>query len=683
MKKAYGIIVFFIVVVLAALYYNYHEIAFKRPQSIHKWRQSDCASIALNYYQHGMDFFHPETHNLTSEGGKSGKCCTSEIPVLYYTVAVLYKIFGYHDSVFRIFNMLIFFLGLFYLFRIFRYLIKDVFWSLALSLLFFTSPVLVYYGNNFLSNSSSLSFSIVGWYYFIRFAFDRKPRYFYISMLFYLLAASCKLTALFSLFAIAGIYLLELFRGIAFGGDRKLFERKAKYALAMLPVFVIVGAWLVYAHLYNKQYDCSYFSTTIFPIWDLTKAQIADVVNKVLHIWQPQYFHSSVLAFLAMCFLFVFYYFRRNHKVLMYSIMIIAAEVFVYVILQFWTFGDHDYYTIDMYILPMIVVISAFDVLRRNFNGVLNSGFVKISFSVFILFNVYHAHKQMNERYNGWMNDVAQNADLYTITPYLREIGISENDTVISIPDNSHCSLYLMNQKGWTEYTDMKFNRGEKLRYNQDSSGIQASIDKGAKYLIVNGESELYTKPYLLYYCHTPVGRYNNVLIFDLRGGSKGLSLNKRNEKTRVMCNAELLSPDRQFFVCDSSDIRFEYGISQSSDLAFTGKYAAKLNAACPYGMTLSFDSLQHGESFRISVWRKPAPGSKQGDIIVAGVENPFYYNQYEIVDRQKGWEKLAMEFFVSPEMNNKSVKVYLYNPGNDAVYFDDFEVVRYHSVFE
>lgn len=98
----------------------------------------------------------------------------------------------------------------------------------------------------------------------------------------------------------------------------------------------------------------------------------------------------------------------------------------------------------------------------------------------------------MNTRYSEPINDFESNAAIYSITPYLRQIGIQAEDRVISIPDFSHASLYLMNQKGWTEYTDARFNTGTKIPYNQDSAGIQLSISRGAKYLIINGISEIH-----------------------------------------------------------------------------------------------------------------------------------------------------------------------------------------------
>ena len=357
MKKSYPAIFFVVALILVSLYYNYHEIALKRPQSVHKWRQADCASISLNYYQGGMKFFKPETHNLTADAGTSGKCCTSEIPVLYYSAAFLYKIFGYHEYIYRIFNTLLFFLGLFFLFKLLHYLLKDVYWAIALTLLVFSSPVLVYYGNNYLSNSSALAFSIIGWYYFVRFFFESKQKWFYISMVAMLFAGAFKVTALYSLFAILVIYGLELFNLKKFKENSKLFSHPGWHLFSIISVFIIIGLWVVYAHNFNQKHDSTYFSTTILPIWDLNTTEINRVLGNVRKIWLDQYFHKSALLFITICFIFILTHLRKNIEFLIYCVIIISAEVIVYIILQFRMFADHDYYLIESYILPVLIII--------------------------------------------------------------------------------------------------------------------------------------------------------------------------------------------------------------------------------------------------------------------------------------------------------------------------------------
>mgnify|MGYP000187149210 CR=1 FL=1 len=618
-----------------------------------------------------MNFFSPQTHNLTSDGGTSGKCCTSEIPILYYTVAALYGIFGYHEYIYRIFNTLLFFLGLFFLFRLLHYLLKDVFWSIALTLLFFTSPVLVYYGNNFLSNSSALAFSIMGWYYFLRFYSESGNRKFYLAVIFFILAAAFKVTALFSLFAIIAMYIWELLGRRKFKGDKKLFDRNVPFFLPIVSGLFLICFWLGYAYFFNKQHRSTYFSTTVFPIWDLDMSGIRGVLDNIRQIWLDQYFHISVLLFLAICFLFVIVFFRKNNAALLFCVLFISLEVIAYILLQFWTFRDHDYYTIDIYILPVLIIVTTFDTLKRNFFNIFNSPISKIAFALFFLFNVYSARQKSNDRYNGWMNDYSQNKDIYEITPYLRQIGISAADTIISIPDRSHASLYLMDQKGWTEYTDEKFNAGTRIHYNQDSAGIQTSINRGAKYLILNGISLLKSQPYLQNYCTSLIGWYNNVLIFDLK--------NRAIEET-FYCNTETLSADGQYFTGGTDSALFEYGNSRTDKFFHSGKYSSRLNTDLPYGMTMKFKNVKSGEIFRISVWRKTT-GQAKGGLVASSSPNKYYNNDYAVLKTDSaGWQKISIICVIPPELDGQELVVYAFNPDGEAEYFDDLEIIRNKS---
>src|SRR5437764_5178236 len=122
--------------------------------------------MALEYYAEGNCFWQPSVHNLAGEG--TGKAA-GEFPVLYFLVAQLWKIFGYHEYIFRLTNILILFLALFFLFRIVENILKDSFWAIATALLLFTSPLLVYYTNNFLPNVAALSLSIIGLCFFVKY----------------------------------------------------------------------------------------------------------------------------------------------------------------------------------------------------------------------------------------------------------------------------------------------------------------------------------------------------------------------------------------------------------------------------------------------------------------------------------------------------------------------------------
>jgi len=170
-------ILFILLLLIIGYHYHYQEIVVKPPISIHMWRQADCASIAYNYYQNGMNFFHPEMHNLMSDDLTSG-CNIGECPLINYFVAILYKVFGFSDIWYRLVVLIIYFSGLFALYKLFELFIKSKFWSISLSILFFASPNLVYYGNNFISDSPAFSFTLIGWYFFFRFYYQSRKKYF-------------------------------------------------------------------------------------------------------------------------------------------------------------------------------------------------------------------------------------------------------------------------------------------------------------------------------------------------------------------------------------------------------------------------------------------------------------------------------------------------------------------------
>jgi hypothetical protein len=491
---------------LFSVVYDYPSILLKRPQSVHHWRQSDCASLALNYYQTGMHFFQPQTHNLTSDNNTTGYCATSEIPVGYYFIAILYKVFGYHDFIFRLVNTLIFLLGLFYLFKIFYLFSGSTFWSTTIALFFFTSPVLVYYGNNFLTDSSALAFSFIAWYFFLRFYMDKRQKLFYLSMFFFLLAGTYKITALISLVVIVCVFIADTTRILKFNNGNKIFTKPVLNAIPFLLIFIIIGSWVYFAKNYNSFHGSGYFSTGIFPLWDLDTIKIQMVVKNIRELWLNQYFHVYSLYFFAIAFFVALVFIKKADRFLMVSNLLLFLGVSIYAILWFWTFKDHDYYTINLYILLVFILLNFVWLFKNYFPKTLSSSLLKILFFCFLLFNMNHARKQMKERYNGWWTEYPAYKDYHVIIPYLRSIGIAPLDTVVCLPDASHFTLYLMNQRGWTEC----------LGNNSDSSSIASSINHGAKYLIINGDDAI-KRDYLQSFLNIQIGQFNNIKIFKLK----------------------------------------------------------------------------------------------------------------------------------------------------------------------
>ena len=160
----------------------------------------------MNYYQDNNPLLQPALHFLGRDG--TGKTA-GEFPLLYYLIAKLWKIFGYHEYIFRLVHLSIFFIGLIALMKTFEGILQDSFLAITFSLMLFTSPVLAYYANSFIPNTPSLGLVFIAWYLFWLFYKSEKSVFLWFSMLTFTLAGLIKVTAILSLLALAAIFFLK------------------------------------------------------------------------------------------------------------------------------------------------------------------------------------------------------------------------------------------------------------------------------------------------------------------------------------------------------------------------------------------------------------------------------------------------------------------------------------------
>jgi hypothetical protein len=202
-------------------------------------------------------------------------------------------------------------------------------------------------------------------------------------------------------------------------------------------------------------------------------------------------------------------YWRKTNKLMLWLTNLTAIGFFCFILLFFQVLDVHDYYAIDFLILMPIITFTFLLTLKKWYSNIFNSVIVRILFVAFIIHNADFARRRMDGRYDTTeLLNRAQTKYSYAfgdITPYLRNLGINRKDKVICFPDSSiNITLYLMDQKGWTNYN-----------LPIDSMKIKEKILMGAKYLFVydnklNSNSQL--QPFLKY----KVGSYKIVDIYKL-----------------------------------------------------------------------------------------------------------------------------------------------------------------------
>jgi hypothetical protein len=667
-KKYYPHLLFFIALISIGIHYNYHEIIKYPPQSVHRWRQSDCTSLAMNYYNHGMNFFKPELHSQLSDDRKSGYA-VAEFPILYYTAAIFYKIFGPDDAILRGLVLLISFLGLWYLFRIFRLFDIGVFYSICFSLLLLLSPVYVYYANNYLTDVPALSLSIIGWFYFFLFVRNKTYKWVLLSATFFTIASLIKVTAAMNVVVILLLFLLELTRIIKFSGSQRIFFKPIKQILPFIVLIGLVISWYFFAIFYNALHNTTIFSTKTWPYWSLDKETIDYIIKKILTFWHKQYFTYSILLLFLSFLIIMLYFIRKFDKLLVSITLILLLGSVCFVALWFYAFGEHDYYIINLLILPVFLVLAVMDYLNRVHAPVLKSVPLKIIFVFFMLYNVNYAKSQLEFRYKGYLNDFIYYKDVAEIKPYLRSIGIKPDDKIISIPDYApNYSLYLMNQPGWTDFGHM----------NGDSAGISKSISCGAKYLVITDITWL-NKEHLASFKYHQVGQYKNIFIYKLDGKTDSSFIKKRIVE-EVICDAETRTADKSSFISlKDTATKLTGGSFQNSEFVHSGSNSIRLFYDCQYGMLCKFHHVRKGEEFLIQVWQL----SKNDEACIVASCNKstdFYISSRDMIPAKtdnNGWKLISMDLTIPVQAQDSIFNVYLWNTSPERAYFDDFKITR------
>lgn len=495
------------------------------------------------------------------------------------------------------------------------------------------------------------------------------------------MAGSLKITALISFVAIGGIFFFEWTGWIKFEKER-IFKNPGIFILLSILSMGLVFSWVFYASHYNTIHESNYFSTTVFPIWKLDSEGIKNIFKGVKENWFSEYFHFSIYILMALSLAY-FIVFMKKFKIISRVFIIVLFGVGIaYILLQYSLLKDHDYYMTNIFIFPVILISITLLNLQNRHPEILNSILFKIAFGILLITNIFYTKNHLDFRYNNQGNIEKLNSPYYSITPYLREIGISRNDKVICLPGGSHINLVLMDQKGWTQWTDHKLYRAKAYQYNTDEEGINKCIQNGAKYLIINSVEDLYHSPFLHRFTNNLVGKYRDVLIFNLEDRDiKNFNINERKVEDIFYCNAETISTDMTSFYSPDSSKLFQNASTQSSDYAHSGVFSVCLNSNNPYGMTFSIDSVKFRESLQLSSW---ILGPSKNACIIVSAENPGkFYKSLPAGTTQniEEWRKLEFELFIPEEMHMQSIKIYLYNPSEQNIYFDDLEVVQFRSL--
>lgn len=459
-RNSSGIILLFTLLFIGlSWYYDLDYWLTQRPKSVHVWRQTDCASYALNYYQNERSFFSPQVHHRHAINGSTA----SEFPIIYYIASKLYTWFGFDDRYIRWIGYAIYYLSLISLILASGYFIKNKILQLFPAILMMMSCVLIYYAANYLPDVPALSFAIIGFYFFVRNIYHGKKSDLYLAISFGALAALLKISS--------GLILGTILLYILY---QKLIIKNNQFnitdLIAIFGGFSLIFMWLYYVKNYNEagQYFGNLQGT--MGIWLCDSTKIGYIFKRTFEEWIPALGSRKLWLLFLPATIFVAYYWRKLDAVLKFFIPVLFCGSMVYYVAFFAVFDVHDYYFVNMFIFPIILSIGFFHILEQKLKPIHLRYFIAASIVLFAMTAEDTSAQFYNRRYHGGWNS-SPPSGFFKIEPYLRSLGIDRHQLIYSPSDGStNITLYYANNPGWTKLF---------------GTTAESAISRGASYMLI------------------------------------------------------------------------------------------------------------------------------------------------------------------------------------------------------
>jgi uncharacterized membrane protein len=134
-----------------------------------------------------------------------------------------------------------------------------------------------------------------------------------------------------------------------------------------------------------------------------------------------------------------------------------------------------------------------------------------------------------------------------------------------------------------------------------------------------------------------------------------------------ILCDAESLDESGEHFI-GAENKRIRSSGAQSTEKFHSGKQAVKLTPQNPYSLGYDYN-VEAGDLVRISAFRYSTDGN--GSLVADGGKN--FYNQTNPDSVAGKWKEVVLVVEVPPGIS--TIKVFAWNQGDKAVWFDDLRI--------
>lgn len=438
--------------VFILLFADINTYFFYPPQGIHLSRQTDSFSFSLYYFFTNANLFEPGNMNLESVSGK----CAGEFPIIYYLASLLYKVFGVNFYILKIFTIVFLFVGFIFCLKLTYFMTESILISNFISILFFSSTVILYYGSLYLPDIQAFSLAVVGIYYFFLYTKTKKSKTLILVYIFMTLASLIKA----SFFYYECVFIMIIF---LFYKEKNL--NLNKNILFFILSSVLVFLWYYYAKKYNESNFATYYTISPRPFWKYPTEKIHKALVSISEYWYSKYYFQSTFHFFLITFL-VYIFFIKKEKFDLWLISLLVFFTILYICLFLTQFIDHDYYFIVMVPCFIVIVTRCFNNIKTQFNNKIFINALYLFVIILSFLSLKYAKLNLHRRYSNSADSASVlRYQLDNVDIFLDSLNISQDSKFLVIGDKTHsASLAFLRKFGWI-YSNFTIDLGS-IQYN-------------------------------------------------------------------------------------------------------------------------------------------------------------------------------------------------------------------------
>ncbi|MCE7924726.1 MAG: phospholipid carrier-dependent glycosyltransferase [Haliscomenobacteraceae bacterium CHB4] len=413
------------------------------PASIHQWRQADGAAIAWHYAQQPY-FWEPKVCNLFGAGDAHA---AGEFPLLYWVAGLIGHYADWPEYPLRWIGLLMLFLGC----RAFGWIILQLTQRPLMAVLgcglLLTSPVLVYYGPGFLPDAPAFCCVLMMMACLFQADQRQSARWLCAAALCAALAILLKMSMAIVPVALAITWFQGKWRrqwpsGSLWNGRWPL--------LAVAGVAVVVLGFRWWIAWYNELHHATYFLASTRPVWRYDWPFIRETIMMFGRMGLPAYASAGLyLACLGGLWLGIKHW--KTAPFAVRNVLVFTAlGSIAYFLLWFRMFREHDYYTICLLAIPVLLLLNGFRLALQRW------GEKRIVWALGLcwLLGIGHAQYIMSKRmHQAFHPETSLNLPpgAFLSPERLTDAGIPVSARVLCPQDPSpNIALFALKRHGWT-----------------------------------------------------------------------------------------------------------------------------------------------------------------------------------------------------------------------------------------